>query len=236
MPHLPNSIVLPGLRSRADELYVYLRQAILSGELAPNQRLVETELARTANVSRTPVREALKRLEIDGLVRTTSSRGVVVAGFSYDELHDLCVARAGMEGLAARLAARSCTEFDIVNLDHVMEETVVAVAQKDVSRLVELNHAFHEAMWRASRNRYLAQELRLLRSLIERLQQTTLTTPERQQQMLEEHSAVVDALRRGDAEAAEHITQQHFFRAMAIRLANLAAQEPTPAQAAGGAT
>jgi DNA-binding GntR family transcriptional regulator len=217
-------IELPGLGSLADELYAYLREAILSGELAPNERLVEATLAQTAHVSRTPVREALKRLEMDGLVKTTSSRGVVVTAFSYDELHDLCVAREGMEGLAARLAASSRSEFDLVNLDHTMEQTAAAVERADVPRLVDLNHAFHEAVWRASRNRYLAQELRLLRGLIERMQQTTLTTPDRQRQMLQEHGETVEALRRGDSEAAEKITRHHFQRAMAIRLANLAAR------------
>src|ERR1051326_8637601 len=98
------SISLPGKRSRADELYDHLRAAIVQGTLEPNTRLVELALAREAGISRTPVREALHRLEVDGLVRT-SSRGMVVVDFSEDELVELCVAREGIESMVARLAA-----------------------------------------------------------------------------------------------------------------------------------
>lgn len=210
-------ISLPGRGPRADEVYRYLRAAILRGELEPSERLVEQAIAERAQVSRTPVREALHRLEEDGLVRS-GSRGVAVVELSDDELYELCVVREGMEGLAARLAAAARTELAIASLRHILDETRAAIDAGDVGRLVDLNHAFHETVWRAARNRYLANELALLRSLIERLQATTLSVPDRQVEALAEHERLVQALDDGDAAAAEAITRRHFQTAMAIRL------------------
>jgi DNA-binding GntR family transcriptional regulator len=209
--HLPSKV------SRSGVLYNLLREAILSGELGPGERLVEDAIAREAKVSRTPVREALHRLESDGLVQP-SSQGMVVTAHSEDELYDLCVARLGIEGLVARLAAGARTELDVANFEHIIEETRVATDLADVPRLVELNHAFHEAVWRAGRNRYLASELRLLRGLIERLQPTTLSVRSRQLQAYREHVDLADAVGHGDAASAESIARGHFETAMAIRL------------------
>jgi DNA-binding GntR family transcriptional regulator len=213
-------ITLPGRASRAEELYAYLREVILSGSLPPGARLVEEMLARGAGVSRTPVREALHRLEADGLVQNTS-HGVVVTAYTDEELYDLCVAREGMEGLAARLAATTRSDLDLASFERIMDASRDATQAGDVARIVELNHAFHEAVWRAARNRYLTNELRLLRGLIERLQPTTLSGRERQIQALDEHSKMVDALTRGDSAAAEAICRHHFQVAMAIRLSKL---------------
>lgn len=221
--HQVKRIRLPGRASRSDELYDYLRAALLSGSIKPGERLVEEALARGAGVSRTPVREALHRLEADGLVRSTT-QGVVVTAYSDDELYDLCVARVGMEGLAARLAAGARSDLDIANLSRIQEDIGIATQHADTARLVELNRAFHEAVWRASRNRYLANELQLLRALIERLQPTTLSDRERQLKALDEHDELLSALRSSDGDQAEALARHHFEDAMAIRLAKLSSQ------------
>lgn len=222
MPVNIKRIRLPGARSRADELHDFLRDAILSGELCPNERLVEASIARIANVSRTPVREALQRLEVDGLVRSNKD-GVVVTAYDHEELYDLCVARAGLEGLVAGLAASICTDFDIAHLQSIMGEMEEATNQGEVQRLVELNRAYHDSIWRASRNRYLARELHLLRGLIDRLQGTTLADVGRQRETLDEHNELVRALQIRDAGAAEQCARRHAQKAMAIRLARQSA-------------
>src|SRR5690606_39170833 len=107
-------------------------------------------------------------------------------------------------------------------LQHIMAETRAACQQDDVGRLVQLNHAFHDCIWEAARNRYLAQQLRLLRRLIERLQHSTLESPQRQKEMVDEHQAILDAIIRQDPEEAERETREHFRKAMAVRLSNLA--------------
>lgn len=219
-------IRLPGVRSRADELHDFLRDAILSGELRPNERLVEASIARIANVSRTPVREALQRLEVDGLVRSNKD-GIVVTAYDHEELYDLCVARVGLEGLVAGLAASICTDFDVAHLRSIMAEMEEATEVGAVQRLVELNRAFHDSIWRAARNRYLARELHLLRGLIDRLQGTTLAAVERQREALDEHNELVRALQLRDAGAAEQVARRHAQKAVTIRLARQAA-DTTP--------
>ena len=212
-------IRLSGRGARADEVYFYLRDAIADGTLPPGERLVEGAVARTAGVSRTPVREALHRLEVDGLVRM-SNRGLVVADFSSDELADLCRVRVELEGLACRLAAAARTDDDLAVLDDILNGTTTAVAAADVVRLVALNHAFHRAVAKAARNIYFENQLDQLRSLIERLQTTTLTEPERQSETLAAHRKIVQAISARDEDGAAAAGRAHFASAAAIRLRN----------------
>ena len=203
-----NVIQLPQAGSRAEQLYAYLRRAIHEGDLRPNERLVEAEIAELAGVSRTPVREALHKLQVDGLV-TVTGRGFVVGTVSTDELVELCAVRETLEGMAAGLAARSRTEMDLIALRHVAEEFRSAAARGDVPDLVRLNHAFHDVIWQAARNRYLARQLQALRGQIERLQPTTLADPQRQGIANAEHQAIVAAIEEHDVDGAERATRDH---------------------------
>ncbi len=212
---------LPGNRSRAQELYNWLRAAILAGVLKPHERLVETTIAELASVSRTPVREALHRLEVDGLIGEGENGGLEVIGFSLDELADLCAVRETLEGMATELAAVSRSQMELATLRSLvsLEEEAIAAKTVPIEQLIEMNHTFHETLWRASRNRYLADELKHLRSLIERLQETTLRSADRLDQAVAEHKAIVDALEDRDAPLAGELTRRHFRNAMAKRLA-----------------
>jgi DNA-binding GntR family transcriptional regulator len=200
-------------------LYDYLRQAILDGTLEVNERLVEGTIATAASVSRTPVREALGKLEVDGLVKSTP-RGTVVGVFSMDELSDLCSVRETLEGMASQVSATTMSEMEVLSLERVNHAYEEATRTADIRRLVELNHAFHEAIWQGSRNRYLADRLRTLRSQIERIQETTLAIPARREDAMREHAEILQAIREHDQERAERVTRQHFRRAMAMRLAH----------------
>jgi DNA-binding GntR family transcriptional regulator len=212
-------IDLPGERSRAEELYAVLRTAILDGTLHANERLVEEAIGLAASVSRTPVREALHKLEVDGFVQA-GSRGMVVAAFTLDELADLCSVRETLEAMATGLAAVSLTELELITLKGIHARFRDAIEREAVEELVSLNHVFHEAIWHGSRNRYLADRLRVLRSQIERLQETTLAAASRRREALAEHEEMLRAIASRDLPAAEAIARQHFRRAMAIRLTN----------------
>lgn len=219
------AIRLPGRTHRADELYEYLRRAILDGTLAPDERIVEQRIARVASVSRTPVREALHRLEVDGLV-VSDGRGLVVVDHSADEMAELCSVREELESLAARLGAVSRSEVDLSTLEQMIQETMSATESHNVPRLVELNHLFHETIWQTARNRYLARQLGLLRGLIEgHGDGSTLTDETRQVEALAEHTAIYQAFVDRDADAAAAATREHFRRAMAIRLMRLREHE-----------
>jgi DNA-binding GntR family transcriptional regulator len=202
--------------SIGDKLYVQLRDAVVTGALPPNRRIVEGDIARRYEVSRTPVREALHHLVLNGLVRPTS-RGLVVAEFSAEELANFCAVRDALEALAARQAAAARSELDVLALKDLLDRFEQAIGG-DVEQLIELNHDFHDVVWEAARNPFLARQLAVVRSLIERLDSTTLSTEERQREALEEHRAILAALRDRDEEGAGRAAGEHFRRATAIRL------------------
>jgi DNA-binding GntR family transcriptional regulator len=220
-------------QSRADEVYESLRYRILNGELTPNNRLIEQAIATDAGVSRTPVREALHRLEVDGLVES-KGRSIVVAGLSAEDLSELGTVRESLEGLAARLAALARSDIDVATLERLVADSEEAAANDDVARFVEINHAFHEVIWTSARNRYLARQLALLRSLIERRQSTTLASRERRADALIEHAAIVRAIVARDPDSAEAAARAHFRNALTIRILNthLANQPPGVADGA----
>jgi DNA-binding GntR family transcriptional regulator len=112
------------------------------------------------------------------------------------------------------------SEMEVLSLERVNHAYEEATRTADIRRLVELNHAFHEAIWQGSRNRYLADRLRTLRSQIERIQETTLAIPARREDAMREHAEILQAIREHDQERAERVTRQHFRRAMAMRLAH----------------
>ena len=220
-PPMPlRSIQLPRARSRAEELYDHLRGAIMSGELDEHERLVENTIAELAAVSRTPVREALHRLEVDGLVQPSPGGGVEVCSLSLDELADLCAVREVLEGMATGLAATARSEMELATLEGILESEVRAFSDNshDPYAQVRLNHSFHETLWRMSRNRYLAAQLETLRAMIERMQDSTLRSVERQGQALDEHRQIVSAVSARDTRKAEQLGRFHFRNAMAARL------------------
>jgi DNA-binding GntR family transcriptional regulator len=210
-------IILPGKRSKAEELYEFLCNAIFDGKFEPGERIIEETIAAMASVSRTPVREALRRLEADNLIQDTG-QGLVVGSVSPGELAELCIVREVLEGLASRLAATARSEIDLLNLQNILHDYEQATEQQDVQRLVTLNHAFHESIWQAARNGYLFRELITLRKNIERLQNTTLSEKPRQREALAQHKAVLEAIIKQDGDTAEQLARQHFREAMAIRL------------------
>lgn len=200
----------------AEELYEALRNEIIDGHMKPNERVVEEAIAARSGVSRTPVREALHRLEIDGLVRT-SAHGTTVVEFTAEELAETCAVRDVLEALAAERAASFRTELDVAMLEELTRDFEKAVGG-DVNRVIELNHAFHDAVWEASRNTYLVRELECVRALIERRDCTTLEDEDRQREAVAEHRQILEAIGGGDSDAARAATLNHFRHASARRI------------------
>ncbi|MCG5215199.1 GntR family transcriptional regulator [Streptosporangium sp. KLBMP 9127] len=217
-----SAITLPGKKPIADELYEYLRNAIVHGKLPAGMRVVEGDIAARANVSRTPVGQALRHLQSDALLRA-SRHGLLVNELSADELSEACTVRDSLEALAARLAASARTDLDIALLEELTEQFEAAIGG-DVSEIVELNHAFHDAVWDAARNSFLRRNLMQTRSLIERLNSTTLSAEARQRQALGEHRAILAAIIARDADVAEAVTLEHFHKATAMRILSKRAQ------------
>jgi len=176
---------------------------------------VESELAERFGVSRTPIREALQRLETQSLL-TRDGRSLMVASLDHNQLADLYVVRAQLEGLAARLAAKHASVEEIrVLRDMVTDDRRLVNDPKALSRA---NKRFHKQIHLASHNRFLVQQLDLVHRSMALLATTTLEAEGRGRTALDEHEAIVEAIARGDGEAADRALREHISRAFETRL------------------
>jgi len=211
--------------SMTDSVTDALREGILSGVLAPLTWLREDEIASSLNVSRTPVREALRRLSDEGLTQRVANRGTVVAPMSMDEILAVYAVREALEGLAARNAAlRRQPQLidDLTRVHRTMSET----DPSDTATLASLNLEFHRIIRQASGNSYLERFLRQVEHAVRRFGQTTYSSPGRVQETLDEHFAIVQAIVAGDPAEAERGAIQHMRKAREIRLQQLLTGQP----------
>ena len=210
-------------RPRGEVAYRYIRSAIQGGQFKPGERLREIELAKQIGLSRTPIREALSRLETEGLVAHDATRGVVVAELDYSMVTELYYMREVLEGTAARLVAQHASDVEISILDDLCQQYEAAL--NDEVALTASNRRFHETLYRCSHNRYLLNMVTVLHDALSLLggSGTTLGDPERAAETLREHRAVVAAIRARDADAAELALRMHIRTAQKVRMQKLIA-------------
>ena len=196
--------------------YEQIKNAILDATLAPGTALVESSLAELFAVSRTPIREALLRLEQDGMVERTD-RGLIVRDRSPEQVLDIYETRIILETAAARFAATKHSTIDRIRLSKLLDETSVFEVS-DPSELARLNRSFHRGVWQASHNEALVDLLNRLSLHLMRYPATTLAYPGRWERALEQHRALVDAILARDGEEAARVADLHFTEARDIRL------------------
>lgn len=201
--------------SRGEEAYQKMREAIQSGELKPGTRLREVELAEWLGSSRTPVREALNRLQTEGLVVQEPRRGMIIAELDHSMVSELYFMREVLEGTAARLAARHASDVEISMLREIADRDKNLT---DPIKLARNNRMFHETLYRAAHNRYLLKTLSLLQESLALLGPTTLGMPGRSHTAYEEHSALVRAIEQHDADAADEMSRAHIRSAHRARM------------------
>ncbi len=197
------------------DAYSLVLEAIDQGAYRPGDRLVESELADRFGVSRTPIREALQRLETQGVL-TRDGRSLVVSSLDHDQLGELYVVRAELEGLAARLAAQHAAPEEIRVLWEMVRKDREIVARPDL--LARSNRRFHRQIHLASHNRYLIQQLEMLHRSMALLANTSLAVEGRGAQALDEHAGIVQAIESRDAAAADAAIRNHISRAFETRL------------------
>ena len=189
--------------------------AIDRGTYRPGDRLVESELAERFGVSRTPVREALQRLETQGVLQR-DGRSLVVATLDHDQMAELYAVRTELEALAARLAARHAAREEISVLERMVEADHALLG--DTAGLARANRRFHAQIHLASHNRYLVQQLGMVRRSMALMATTSLAAEGRSAAALEEHRAIVAAIARRDGIAAADALRMHLSRAFETRL------------------
>lgn len=197
--------------------YQRLKEAIRAGELIPGQQLVESVLAEWCEVSRTPIREALSKLQHDGLVER-NDRGLVVRERSPEEVLDIYETRIALEGTAARMAAERRNSHDLILLRRALSR-LESLNTDDVDAMVRANRQFHTAVWRASHNSSLIDLLERLDLHLVRYPANTLESPGRWERSNEQHQAIVAAIEARDSDGAEKSAVTHFTEARDIQLA-----------------
>lgn len=212
----------PSSESKTTTVYEQLRHDLTRGDIEPGQRLAESALVRRYGVSRTPVREALIRLEHDGLIERRGNT-VFARQRSPQEVLDIYRVRVFLEGAVAASAAQRRTETDLIRIEAAVVQGEAATSA-DGSELQDLNTRFHEALADASHNATLVELQGRLTRQIARLPSTTLTYPGRWDTTLAEHRAIFDAIRTGDADRAEQLARDHMQAACDIRLALMAVE------------
>lgn len=197
-------------------VYDRIRDAIISGALPAKKRLAETALATQFGTSRTPVREALQRLESERLISRTH-RGTFIRLIEPEEIYDIYDVLKTLESAAARMATERATPWNLHQL-RAAHQAMVDFAEPDAPHRAELNRRFHDAFWAAAHSPTTTRVLKQLNSTLVITARTTLSVEERWQSVLEEHRALVEAIEARDADTAARIAMEHMEHAREVRV------------------
>lgn len=202
--------------SRSEIAYQKLKRAIQTGDLAPGTRIRETEIADRFAISRTPVRDAIRRLENDGLISFVPRHGAIISQLDHQQTMELYDLREVLEGTAASFAAQHASVAEISELEDLVASEVDL--HDDPDKLADLNRLFHSVLYRAAHNRYLERALLGLRDSMALLGGTSLRVAGRYETAHAEHVAVVEAIAKRAPEAAEAAARTHIRHAQSARL------------------
>lgn len=208
-----------------DVVFNTLRQAILKGELKPGERLMEIQLAKRLGVSRTPVREAIRKLELEGLVLMVPRKGAEVADITQQDLEDVLEVRAALEELAVKNACDNITEEQIQELKKAAADFKEALEGTDLIACAEADMRFHEIIYAATNNRRLIQILNNLKEQMYRYRMEYLKDKRTYKVLLEEHDTIRRALKKHDKVKAGNAIKSHIENQKKSILTSLSEKE-----------
>ena len=214
----------PGGIRTSQHVFRALKDRIITGDLPPGSRLIESTVAAQFGVSRTPVREALQRLTSEGLLDIDPLRGMVVHAPDSREIQDVLQIRASLDALAASLAARAANDSDLARLRLTVEAMEEGVALDRREQIMRANRRFHDIIYEAAANPRLARMAGELRDYVRRFSTAPSASPDRAKGVLEEHRALLEAIERHDGPAASAASDRHLAAARDY-VARLALQE-----------
>ena len=192
-------------------VFNYIREGILSGRYGENEELKENTIGAELGVSRTPVREALRQLELSGLVNIIPNKGAYVTGISAKDAHDIYVIRSYLEGLCARWACENITEEQINAIEEVIFLSEFHTKKGHYDQIVELDSKFHKLIYDACGSKILEHELTVFHHYVERIRKITLSMEERAVRSNAEPTAILNAIRERNGELAEKLAHEHII-------------------------
>ncbi len=191
------------------KVFSRIQNDILNGVYQPGDSLTEKKLCEELGVSRTPVREALRQLELEELVQSTPNKGVVVTGVTSKDIEEIYIIRMMIEGLAARWATEHITPEEIQELKDALDLEEFYTMKKDADHILKIDSKFHDILFRASKSKPLMHMLRTFHHYVQRARNASFESLDRAKKVLEEHKAIFDAVVEGDADKAERVTKEH---------------------------
>ncbi len=197
-----------------DKVFNKLRDDILSGKYKVNEELKEVALGNTLGVSRTPVREALRQLELEGLVTIIPNKGAYVKGITEEDIHDIFVIRTYLEGLCAKWACRHATQEELDSLDEIICLAEFNATKNKYEQMAELDSRFHQTLYDACGSKMLRHVLRDFHQYVESVRKQTLSRSERACAAIEEHKGILEAIKNRDEELAERLSNEHILTTM----------------------
>jgi len=198
-----------GDESLRNKVFKYIKSQIITGIYGPGETLLEAKLAEELGVSRTPIREAMHLLELEGLIETSAKKGSAVLGITPKDVQDIYVIRQLVEGLAASWAAERLTTAEIRELQKIFDLMEFYAQKQDFEEVTELDNQFHQIIYDASGSKILKITLGNLHQYVQLARLESLKTHERMPETIKEHHALLDALVARDSDAAEKAMSLH---------------------------
>ncbi len=200
---------IEGYELLSQKVYQVLKKEIVRGILEPGSRLSENKLAKEMHVSRTPIREAIRKLTAEGLVKTSPNKRMTVSKVSLVDMKEVLLVRGALEGLAASIAAKRISSQEIDKLEKIVTQMSLYATKKHLSSYCEVDDKFHDLILDVCGNKWIIKVRENLSNFIYRYRVMSLSVPERIKCSLEEHRAIMESLKKHDSEEANKLSQIH---------------------------
>lgn len=191
-----------------------LREDILSGKYKENDELKEMAIAKELNVSRTPVREAIRQLEFEGLVESIPNKATYVIGISLKDVRDIYEMRALLERLCVKKAIEHMDGEKMAKLEEIVDLSVFYYEKEKYDNILELDNQFHEILYEAAGSKMLKHTLSDFHHYLQRIRHTTLSGKDRAGHAVEEHKNILEAIKNRDVEKAMTLAEQHIINSI----------------------
>lgn len=188
-----------------------IREDILRGRYKQNEALIELKISEELGVSRTPVREAIKQLELEGLVTSIPNKGAIVTGIKSKDIEDIYAIRSLIEGLSAKWAAQNVTEEQIAELEEIVFLSEFHLSKNHLDQLYELDNRFHEKLYDISNSKILRHVLSDFHHYVQRVRKASLSSYERAEKSINEHKNILEAIKARDFQKVEALTNEHII-------------------------
>lgn len=198
-----------------------LRNAIIQGVLKPGERLMEIQVSEELGVSRTPVREAIRKLELEGFVVMIPRRGTYVSDLSIKDINEVFEVRTALDVLAAGMAAERITDAELEQMERLLVELGEYIEEDNIEKIVEADSQFHDLLYSASRNSRLVGIINNLREQLTRFRSLSMSYPGRLKEMLGEHTRLVESLGMRNVALAKRLAGEHMANAEQTLLKNM---------------